>query len=523
LENVIMKTLKYERPVTGLVAAAILTFAMSSHLGAQSAAPQSPGPSLPLSMAQAVAMALDANLDLRAEKLNLDIASHSIAIAKASFLPQVQATTGNTSAKSVPFDFTQGTQDITSNAISLSGSVRQETPWHGSSYLLTWTGRRSTQEGGFSGFNPRLGSTLRVDFTQPLLRDFKTDNLRAGVETAERRRAITDIQLQQRVVATEAAVRFAYLNLVGAIEGHKVAQLNLDIVQQSLDQSKSRVKVGQSPQIEIIQYEAQVASTRDGLIRAVAQIATAEDNLRTLILDPARPDFWQVHIVPTDTIQLAPRDINLDQAIATAIANRLDLAVERRSLEITDLNIRVNHNNALPSVDLNASYLAEGTGGTQFTYGAGFPPPVLSESRRSYGSALGDTLLGAYPTWSVGVTVTYPFGKTASEAAYAQSLVVKHQQEIGVKQLEVQIVGQVREAVRLIENSWQRVQAAQTAREATQQQLAAEERRNSVGLSTTLELQVRQRELANARVNELQAMIDYNRALIQLERVQRIQ
>jgi len=67
------------------------------------------------------------------------------------------------------------------------------------------------------------------------------------------------------------------------------------------------------------------------------------------------------------------------------------------------------------------------------------------------------------------------------------------------------------------------VQAAQTAREATQQQLTAEARRNSVGLSTTLELQVRQRELANARVNELQAMIDYNRALIQLERVQRIQ
>lgn len=521
-----MQTLKYRRPFVGFVTATTLALAIGSqHLGAQSGTPpaQSPGPSLPLSMSQAVAMALDANLDLKAEKLNLDVASHSIAIAKASFLPQVQATTSNLSSKSVPQDFTQGTQDIVGNSISLSGSVRQETPWYGSSYFLTWSGRRSTQDGGFSGFNPRLGSNLRIDFTQPLLRDFKTDNLRAGVETAERRRAISDIQLQQRVVATEAAVRFAYLNLVGAIEGHKVAEINLNIVQQSLDQSRSRVKVGQSPQIEIIQYEAQVASTRDGLIRAVAQIATAEDNLRTLILDPARPDFWQVHIVPTDTIQLAPREINLEQAIATAIVNRLDLAVERRSLEITDLNIRVNHNNAMPSIDLNASYQAEGTGGTQFSYGAGFPPPILSEARRSYGSALGDTLLGAYPTWSVGVTVSYPFGRTANEAAHAQSLVLKRQQELGVKQLEVQIVGQVREAVRLIENSWQRVQAAQTAREATQQQLAAEERRNSVGLSTTLELQVRQRELANARVNELQAMIDYNRALIQLERVQRIQ
>ena len=518
-----MKTLKYQRTFIALITTAILAVATGQPVAAQSGATQSAGPSLPLSMAQAVAMALDANLDLRAEKLNLDIASHSIAISKASFLPNVSAATSNQSAKTVPFDFTQGTEDITSNAIAVSGQVRQETPWYGSSYQLTWSGRRSTQEGGYSGFNPRLGSTLRVDFTQPLLRDFKTDNLRAGVETAERRRVITDIQLQQRVVATEAQVRFAYLNLVGAIEGRKVAQINLDIVQQSLDQSRARVKVGQSPEIEIIQYEAQVATSRDGLIRSEAQIATAEDILRTLILDPARPDFWQVHLVPTDTIQLAPREINLDQAIKTAIANRLDLAAERRSMEITDLNIKINRNNSLPSIDLNASYLSEGTAGTQFSYGSGFPPPILSESRRSYGSALGDTFLGAYPTWSVGVTVTYPFGTTASEAAHAQSLVAKHQQEIGLKQLEVTIVAQVRDAVRIIENSWQRVQAAKTAREATQQQLAAEERRNQVGLSTTLELQVRQRELANARVNELQAMIDYNRALIQLERVQKIQ
>src|SRR6188508_1391734 len=103
-----MTTLKYRRPVIGLFTAAILTFAVGSQrVGAQSGAPQSPGPSLPLSMAQAVAMALDSNLDLRAEKLNLDVASHSIAIAKASFLPQVQATTSNLSSKSVPQDFTQ--------------------------------------------------------------------------------------------------------------------------------------------------------------------------------------------------------------------------------------------------------------------------------------------------------------------------------------------------------------------------------------------------------------------------------
>jgi hypothetical protein len=398
LENVIMKTLKYGRPVVGFVAAAILTFAMGSHAGAQSAPHSRRGRACRLSMAQAVAMALDCQPGLCAPRNSTSMSPRTRSpIAKAAFLPQVQATTEQPLLEVRAAGFHPGhaghhkQRDFAVRLGAAGDTLARQ-------LVLPDVERTPIDAGGgLSGFNPRLGSTLRVDFTQPLLRDFKTDNLRAGVETAERRARSATSSSRSASSPTEAAVRFAYLNLVGAIEGHKVAQINLDIVQQSLDQSRSRVKVGQSPQIEIIQYEAQVASTRDGLIRAVAQIATAEDNLRTLILDPARPDFWQVHIVPTDTIQLAPREINLEQAIAVAIANRLDLNIERRSLEITDLNIRVNHNNAMPSIDLNASYQSEGTGGTQFSYGSGFPPPILSESRRSYGSALGDTLARRVP------------------------------------------------------------------------------------------------------------------------------
>jgi outer membrane protein TolC len=362
-----------------------------------------------------------------------------------------------------------------------------------------------------------------VSFSQPLLRDLRVDSARNSLVTTARQREITDIQLQQRIVATEASVRLAYLNLVGAIEGKKVAEQNMEIAQQSLRQSRARVAVGQSPQIEIIQSEAQVASNQEQLILAEAQIATAEDGLRSLILDPTRADFWTVQLVPTDTIQLTPRDINLDEAIKVAMANRLDLAVEKRALEITNLNLKLGRNNTLPAVDFNVSYSAQGTAGTQFVFGSGFPPPIIDRTDRTFGSALGDTFGGAYPTWSVGVTVSYPLGRTGAEVAYAQSQVQKRQQELGLQELELQIVREVRDAVRQVQNSYQRVQATQTFRRAAEQQLEAEERRFAVGISTTLELQIRQRDLANARVSELGAMIAYNRALINLDRVQKTQ
>ena len=85
------------------------------------------------------------------------------------------------------------------------------------------------------------------------------------------------------------------------------------------------------------------------------------------------------------------------------------------------------------------------------------------------------------------------------------------------------MVRQVREAGRQVQNSLERIQATQAALTATEQQLEAERRSFAVGLSTTLDMQIRQSQLAQARVNELNARISYNRALINFDRVQKTQ
>ena len=506
-----------------LALAPVATVAGQAQSGAP--APQTPAAAqaqgLPLTMPQAVAMALDANLDIKAERLNPDAAAYALAGAKSAFLPRVTSTLRKSSQKAQPSDFTQGATDISTGGVSVSGTVSQNVAFYGGSYSATWLGSRGTQAGGFPSFNPNIYSSLDLGYTQPLMRGFKVDPARVGVSTAEHRRVITDLQLEQRVVTMEAAVRLAYLGLVGAIEGRKVAESNFDIAETSLRQSKARVQVGQAPQIEIIQFEAQAATARERLIATEAEIATAEDNLRTLILDPSRPDYWTVRLLPTDQIQLEERTIDVDAAIKNALANRLDLKSEQRSLDITNLNLELSKNSTMPTVNLNVDYSTEGRAGTILDYAGTFPPVVNSITTRSFGGALGDVFGAAYPAWAVGVSVAYPIGRTAERANYAQSEILKRQQELGLQLLQIDIVREVRDAARQVQNSYQRVQAARVAREATAQQLEAEERRSSVGLSTPLELQIRQRDLANAKINELNAMINYNRALITFERVQK--
>jgi HAE1 family hydrophobic/amphiphilic exporter-1 len=482
----------------------------------QVAPAQPAGPALELTMDQAVELALQNNLGLASSRLDVDDAAQAIAQARASFLPRAQTTFTRRNSQQPAQQNADGTRAVSSTtSMSNNASLNQTLPWFGNNYSVSWSSnRRETPGNSGATFNPNLDSTFSFNITQPLLRGFKIDSARAGLESSERVAAITDIDVRRQVIQTETQVRLAYLNLIGARESQKVAIDNRNLDQQALENARARVEVGVAPQTDIIANEAAVASSNVSVIAAEATIAAAEDNLRQLILDPDRPDYWTVRLVPTETVELTPREVNLDEAIRTALDNRLDLEIAQRQLELTDLNLRVNRNSTLPDLNLQVGYSASGSGGRN-------PSGELGD--KSFSSVLGEAFGGSFPTWQTSVTFGYPIGTTAAETAYARGAISRRQQVIGLRQLELVIVQQVRDAVRQVQNSFRQVDAAQAAVAASQQDLDAANRRFQVGIGTQLDLQFRQQNLARAKLTELNAILNYNRNLIQLDRVQRIQ
>jgi outer membrane protein TolC len=474
------------------------------------------GQALALSADDAVKMALETNLGLKSQRLTVNISAQNIASARAAFLPSVGSNVSRTTVQSPSFTLEDGTVAVSSQAIVNGGSsISQALPWFGSSLTASWNANRVASSSSSATFNPRLSSRFSFDFTQPLLRNFWIDGARAGLQIAERQGVITDLELQQRIFQTEIQVRTAYLNLLAAMQSRIVSQQNLDLAEKSLQNARARVAVGQSPQIEIITSEVQVESSREALIVANTRIEVAEDTLRSQILDPNRPDYWDVRLQPTDSVELTPREIDLEAATKNALANRLDLIVSKRGLELTDLNLTVNRNATKPSVNFTVNYSASGNGGTEFL-GGGATRVV------SFGSVLGDAFGGAFPTWTTGISVAYPIGRTAAKAQLTRGELQKEQQLLALRQLELDVVGDVRQAARSVRSSLQRVQVTRSALTASERQLDAEERKFAVGLSDSFQLQQRQRDLAAARNAALTAIIDYNTALIQFDRVQKI-
>lgn len=480
------------------------------------------GPELRISADDAVKMALENNLGVQAERLSPQISTLNVAGARALFAPRLQSNTSTRSATSPPDFLAQGgaTETTTTDRVFTSVGVAQSLPWGGGNYSLGWDASKQTVN-YTSQFNPQLASNLNFSFTQPLLRNFTIDPGRQQLKVARINEGIADLQLRQQLTGTERAVRSAYYDLILAIGQLDVARQSLELARTSLRQNERRVEVGSMAQIDILEAQAEVSRVEESVIIAEARIKSAEDNLRTLILNPKAPDYWTTRLVPTEQPTLTAQPLDVEAAVRAALENRTDLAQFRRQIEATQVNIDFARNQKLPDVNLIAAYNTIGLGGTQYLFRPGiFPPIPESESRRSFSDTLRDVFGQNFKTWSVQLQINYPIGTSVADANHAAARLELEQQQNNLRDAELGVTAQVREAGRQVNTALQRVESTKRAREFAERRLDAENKRVTVGLSTTFQLFQAQRDLASVRQQELNAIIDYNRALVNFGAVQ---
>jgi outer membrane protein len=474
---------------------------------------------------EAVKMALENNLGVRADRLGPQIQTYGVAQARAAYGLNLQSATTTRSATSPPTDFiTTGADTTVSSADSFrtGAGVQQLVPWGGGRYTLGLDASRLTSNDPTSSFNPRLDSALAASYTQPLLRNFTIDATRQTLLQSQKNLEIADVQLRQTLTQTDRNVRNAYFNLVNAIGQLEVARKSLELNTTSLKNNQKRVELGTMAPIDIVQAEAEVARTEEQVIVAEGQIQTAEDSLRVLIMNPSQPDFWTTKLEPADRPTLAPQPLDVDGAIKNALANRTDLLQSRKLMDQTDINMRYLRNQKLPALDVIGAYNVQGVAGTQFEFdrSQGFPFPIIGQTQRRFTDSLRDVFANDFKTWSLQFNISYPIGTSAADAGLAQARLQRDQQTTNLRDLETIVVAQVRDAGRQVTTALKRVETTQKARQLAEQNVQAEEKRLAVGLSDTFRLFQAQRDLTTQLNSELNAIIAYNRALINFQAVQ---
>jgi outer membrane protein TolC len=280
------------------------------------------------------------------------------------------------------------------------------------------------------------------------------------------------------------------------------------------------VEIGTLAPIDVVQARSEAAARRQSLAQAEQVLATAELALKQLIVRGTDDDYWMSTLNPVDQPTLSVPPIDLAAAIRAALADRTDLARSRRQLDINEVNISAMRNNTLPAVDLIGTYQLQGQGGTRFIR-SGLGGSVTTAIPGGINDAFNQLFDAAFPVWTVQLNVSYPLGQSAADAALARAQLQTQQVQAQLRQLNLQVATEVTNAVVQIEAIARRIDAAIAARELAQEQLDAEQSRFEAGLTTNFFVVQAQRDLSAAQDTELRAILDQQKALVELDRVQR--
>ena len=496
-------------------------------------APQAPAPprvpttsavpvvgAIDLTLDEAVALALEHNLDIAVERLNPQTFDLQLAGVRALYRPVLSSQIGQNNVTQLPTNQLVGTQAVQNDQTTFNVGGTQLLKWGGGSASVFFNNRRQDSTSSFNTFNPQYNSTFSALFVQPLLRNFKTDVTRTQLRITAINRDISDMQLRATVTNTLADVRNAYWDFVYAVDQLQVARRSLELARKLLEDNRIRVEVGTLAPIDVVQAEAEVASRLQEEAQGEAQARTSELALKRLIVSGVGDARWRAQLRPVDRPPFAPIPIDLDAALRRALDARLDLAQSRKLLQANDLSLRLLGNQRLPVADVSASYGLQGIGGTRLFRDSNLGGAIIDTIPGGYEDALQLLRDRDYPQWNLALTLSYPIGASAAEAAYARAQVTVRQTQAQIRALELQVATDVTTAALLVESNQKRVDAARAARELAQRRLEAETSKFEVGLSTNFFVVQAQRDLAEAENIELRTRLDYQKSVVNFDRVQ---
>jgi outer membrane protein len=494
--------------------------------GTQQPAAGDTRPKVALTLEDAVKFALDRNLDISVQRLNPqinDIAYASIRSIYHPSLTSIVATQSQATPATSTLSGGGGTAGVpvVAGLTTYNGGIAQSIPWGGGAFNVALNNNKQTTTSLNVLFNPTYNTNWSGAYVQPLLRNFRIDSTRQQLQVTKISRDISDIQLRATITNTLSNVRNAYWDYVYSIQAVEVAQQSLELASKLVQDNQVRVEVGTMAPIDVVQAQSEQATRRQTLVAAQSTQRTAELALKRLIVAGTADPNWSAQLDPVDRPDFRPEPIDLEAVVRRALSERTDIAIAKKNIDTNDVTLKYLQDQLKPQADLAATYGFVGLGGRQLiTTGTGVDRQVTGSIPGGYADALSSLFRTGFPRWTVTMNFSYPLGMSSQEASVARARVQLNQVQAQVKQIELQVATDVTNAVVTTQSNAEGVQAAQAARELSEKKLEAEQSKFEVGMSTNYFVVQAQRDLSDARNTELRAILNYRKALVELERLQ---
>lgn len=457
-------------------------------------APQSERAGLSLSVAEAIAQAVQNNLGIALSKTSVKVAQSKIRGAIGAFEPAVVASYRHGNTRTPPTSNVDGNlgELFAYETDEWTAGIQKQTSL-GTALSLDFTNQRANSSLQ-SALVPLLySSQLELRLSQPLLRGFafdpdipQADVLRARFDTEQARQTAV-ATLLQLVRETEQG----YWDLFRAFKAYQLQEKAVELAKRQRKLTRLQIESGVRPPIDLLNADGTVAARQLTLVQADNERKRAADQLRYLLNLP--PQQWSQPLWPRDALPFKMVTTTFDAAFAQALEHRPEMRQSKLQIRQAAFEQHVAEVNTLPSLNASVSY-------------------GLVGRRSQYSGTLQQLSSNDGRTWSAGLNFRWtPFNEQARAELNSRTLDSRSAQT----QLEAQKASlrlQIRGALRALSTAERSVRAAGRFRSLAERSLDAEQRRFLNGTSDNFYIAQRQNDVNGAQLAELAALIEHRKA-----------
>jgi outer membrane protein TolC len=474
------------------------------------------GRPIDLSIEDALRLALENNLALKIEAVSVEIARYEYVGTWGAFDPllglDASYSDGENELGGGGFP---GVDSLSSKSLGYGGSL--DLPFTtGGAFTLGFDGVSSNSDNPFGGGSfDEQEHVLSLVLSQPLLRGawskYATTLQRESELVYEQQRESARRARQDLLLAASRA----YWDLVNARAQQLVAVRTLELGMEQLERDQRRLEVGVGTEVDVLQSETNVAAREQELLLANVRVKLTEDALKVLIFERTEDrsveefvDWWARPVNPTTPLAEGPEKDESDEALRKRDWIRsLSVALERRSellqqrYAIRAQEVRVTDTVGNRKAQLDATLAASSRG-----LEAGFSDSV------------DESLAFDFGTYTAGLVFSTPIRNRTARNAELAARAGLRAARLTYDQLELDIVNEVRDAVRNADYQEEAVRAARKSVDLAERQLEAENARFQEGLSTTFFVLQFQQQLAVAESELARARVDLAKSVAFLQR-----
>ena len=414
-----------------------------------------------------------------------------------------------------------GVPVLKTNTIEVQSSFSQSFPI-GTNLSIDYLGQRVASNTPYNLINPELYSNFQLVIQQPLLAGFGVATNERFIRIAKRNSQITDLAFKAQVIATVTQVEDIYWDLVNAYQSEQISERSLGFANKNLSDDQKQLELQAIPAMQVMTDQSAVAAAEGNLTVARASLRLNELLMKNALTKVDDPTIDEMPVIPLDLKAEADPNAgkSIDALITTAEKRRPEVAIYQMQAEVQKQALKDINSELLPTLNMYGLYAGAGTAGPANPLCNPSSQDCTTNLPSGFPSMFANTFNYSSPEYQVGMTLSINLRNRQAKADQFRAVLQYRQSQIASEQQQKTILFDVRNSKFALEQAQARVDASQKARDLAEKTFDITKQEQLLGAKSGLDtlnaesaLAVAESALDTAQTNYEKAKVDIDRAV----------